>query len=417
MQATFSASVAGATGYQWSFGDGGTSVQPNPDHFYNAHGSYTVSLSVTESGGCTLTKTKADYVNVLPVSIRAFNDLPFHGCAPHTQRFDADISSPEPITSYLWSFGDGQTSTEKNPVHSYTTAGSYTVSLIVKTANGCSDTLEYAAAIVTGIKPTAAFTADLHSACAYQNVNFTDKSTGSPNNWYWQFGDNFTSYAANPMHAYRDTGFFKVTLRVGNYYCYDTLQISDYVYIKPPVARFDVAYTCDTPYVRSFTDRSLAPQTFAWKFGDGTTSTEQSPQHTYPAPGTYNASLHVTNGSCYDDVFYIVQIIDEKPDFTIDNTVTCRNTISSFTVTNINEANIANYNWKFSDSAQRVTTKNSQITYAYNVSGVYSPALTIIDKLGCERKVNKPLLTTVNGPTAAFSNVEGTCINKAGFFY
>jgi PKD repeat protein len=127
---------------------------------------------------------------------------------------DKSTGSPQ---SWIWSFGDGTSSTNKNPKHTYSKAGKYTVSLTVKNA-AVSNTLAKPSYIaVTVLKaPTAAFSASVVSGKAPLAVTFSDKSTGSPTSWSWNFGDKSTSTARNPVHKYSKSGKYTVALTVKN---------------------------------------------------------------------------------------------------------------------------------------------------------------------------------------------------------
>ncbi len=142
------------------------------------------------------------------------------------------------------------------------------------------------------------------------------------------------------------------------------------------------------------------------------TSAELSPKHTFARPGTYKVNLHVTNQDCYDDLPLTIKVIDEKPNFSIDNLITCKNTLSLFTATNIDPVNISSYLWNFDDGTPGQTSRQPTISYPYFKSGEYTPSLVITDVLGCSRTVEESLTTTVNGPTADFTNPPGACIGS-----
>jgi PKD repeat protein len=129
-----------ATGWKWDFGDGASSTEQNPVHTYSATGSYTVTLTVSNEAG-TDTETKTGYISVNPVSSKLaanFSASPTSGNAPLKVQFtDKSTGSP---TSGTWSFGDGTYSTARNPVHTYSRAGKYTVRLTVRDSRGNSNT-------------------------------------------------------------------------------------------------------------------------------------------------------------------------------------------------------------------------------------------------------------------------------------
>ncbi|MCW3110938.1 MAG: hypothetical protein JWQ09_5444 [Segetibacter sp.] len=410
---SFTANATGASSYFWDFGDGATSTLINPSHTYTTYGSFSATLTVTGLNGCTDRIIKPNIISIVPAKIRNFIDLPFTGCVPHQQTFSANITSPEPVTSYLWNFGDGNTSADSTPVYNYTTEGTFDVSLKITTTNGCTDTFRLSSAIAVANKPAANFSATPRVSCAYQSVQFTDLSTGNITGHLWKFGDGGFSEAKDPLYHYADTGFFTVRLIVSNLSCYDTLTIKDYIFIKPPIARFSVRYNCETPLIRDFRNRSVLAQTNEWTFGDGSpASTEISPVHTYASPGVYIVHLHITNNACYDDFTDTIQVIDEHPDFTLNEPVLCRNNTSVFTATNINTQNIATYSWNFGDSTPLFTGTAPVVNHNYVRLGVFSPVLTITDILGCIKTVEHPASITIYGPNAGFTNPEGACLNS-----
>lgn len=141
---TDNSSVSGPatiTGWSWNFGDGGTSTQQSPSHTYDTPGTYTVSLTITLSNGCTNTKTRTNYVQVIGPSVAFSTTSTTIACPPANIIFTNGSSSGSPITSWSWNFGDGNTSSIQNPTHNYTTSGSFNVSLKLTDLDGCSRTL------------------------------------------------------------------------------------------------------------------------------------------------------------------------------------------------------------------------------------------------------------------------------------
>lgn len=152
-----------------------------------------------------------------------------------------------------------------------------------------------------GETPVAAFTGTPLSGAPGVTVDFTDDSTGNITSWAWDFGDGGTSTDQNPSHTYAADGSYTVALTVTGLYGTDTGTKADYVVVSanPPVANFSGTPLTGTPgVVVNFTDESTTPAgsitSWAWNFGDGETSTEQSPSHTYAAVGTYTVELTVT---------------------------------------------------------------------------------------------------------------------------
>ncbi|HKM24197.1 MAG TPA: PKD domain-containing protein, partial [Corynebacterium sp.] len=125
-------------------------------------------------------------------------------------------------------------------------------------------------------------------------VQFTDLSTGGPTSWLWTFGDGNTSAAQNPVHTYTTAGTYSVNLTATNEYGSDYELKTDYITVYGPVtAQFTATPTAGiAPLTVQFTDLSGGrPTSWAWTFGDGGTSSEQNPQHTYTTAGTHTVTL------------------------------------------------------------------------------------------------------------------------------
>jgi PKD repeat protein len=149
------------------------------------------------------------------VPTAAFTASPLSGNKPLEVQF-TDMSTGEGLTSWAWSFGDKTISTEQNPLHTYSEAGVYSVSLEVLNSNGDKDAItkpDYITVKDSLIK--ADFIGSPTSGAAPLKVQFTDRSTGSPSNWFWDFGDGYTSAGVkDPSHTYQFGGKYTVTLSV-----------------------------------------------------------------------------------------------------------------------------------------------------------------------------------------------------------
>lgn len=289
------------TSWAWSFGDGSTSTLQSPVHTYTTSGTYTVTLTATNGGGSS-TVTKADYIGagkIATIPVAAFVSSVTSGTAPLTVQFvDSTTNSP---TSWIWSFGDGNMSTLKNPSHTYTTSNTYTITLIATNAAG-SDTITKTNYItVTYATPVANFTSDITNGTAPFTVRFTDTSENSPTTWSWKFGDGGKSTDQNPVHEYTETGTYAVTLIAKNSAGSNTTKITGYITVtsvSPPGASFTANMTSGTvPFTVRFNDTSSnTPTSWLWSFGDGSSSTEENPVYTYANAGTYTVSLKAANG-------------------------------------------------------------------------------------------------------------------------
>ena len=150
----------------WDFGDSTSSTLPSPSHRYASDGVYDVSLTVTTSTGRRHTATKRSFITAQRAPRAAFSATPRNGEAPLTVQFtDLSAAGSAPITSWQWDFGDGSTSTDRNPFHSYSRPGRYNVTLGISTAVG-SNSVTQVNYIQVEQKPVAAFSATPVSSAA-----------------------------------------------------------------------------------------------------------------------------------------------------------------------------------------------------------------------------------------------------------
>jgi PKD repeat protein len=222
--------------------NGKTLTSGKPQGTYCGLDSWNIKNNFKSTGTNTLKydRTDAFYKNALAIitaeyktssnkPVAAFSASPTSGKAPLTVTF-ADKSTNNP-TSWKWSFGDGTTSTLKNPIHKYSKAGKYTVTLTVTNAAG-SNTIKKTSYITVVAKPVAAFSASPISGKVPLTVTFTDKSTGTPSSWKWSFGDGTSSTSKTAVHKYNKAGKYTVSLTVKNAAGSNTKTISSYITVK-----------------------------------------------------------------------------------------------------------------------------------------------------------------------------------------
>jgi len=410
----FTNTSTGSVNSHWDFGDGGTSTDANPQHVYKTFGLYTLQLAVTGANGCTDTIVKKELIRIKRPQVQIRN-MPQRGCLPFTVPFAADIDVEDNIVGYRWDFGDGTGSTVAAPAKTYTTEGSYTVKLVITTASGCSDSIVIPNGVETAPLPKADFIAIPRDVCRSQAVGFKNQSTPVGDAWLWYFGDGGVSTKDNPSYLYNDTGYFKVTLIVSNKGCSDTMIKPDYVHISPPVARFNIGLDCADKYQRPFTDVSIGAQSWHWDFGDGSTSTSQSPAHLYAAKGTYRVRLIVTHDACVDSMSQYLVIADEHPDFDADKKEICKGEEVAFTIKDYDPAYVSGMVWHFGDGTMSAIPGN--VTHVYNRSGWYNVSLVYTDVNGCVDSTVKHQYIRVDGPTASFESLQQKiCISKIATF-
>jgi PKD repeat protein len=203
-----STSTGAITSWDWDFGDGSphSSVQ-NPSHDYSVAGFYTVTL-IASDGISSDTTYKTDYIHVI-VTIADFIGTPTLGITPLVVQFiDQSIGDP---TSWDWDFGDGSPhSSVQNPVHIYNEADTYDVTLKIKKYGITNEIVRSAYIRVISVD----FLGVPLRGVKNLTVNFIDLSVGVFDQWYWEFGDGYSSTEQNPVHYYRHPGEYTVSLMV-----------------------------------------------------------------------------------------------------------------------------------------------------------------------------------------------------------
>ncbi len=402
---------------RWDFGDGTSSTANNPTKTYNTIGSYSVQLTLRSGNGCVDSLTRLNYVTIQPPVIGNLPPLSFEGCFPWTNTFEPTINSNAPISRWEWDFGDGRTSTDSFPTITYSTPGEYIVKLKVFTANGCEDSAQ--TVVRGGVLPVFTFSANPLVVCPLDEVTFTSNITNLFDAVFWQFGDGATSVEINPIHRYQDTGFMNILLSVSYFGCSDSISLEDYIYVNPPIARFDVSLDCENQFTRTFTDNSIGAQTWLWDFGNGDTSTLQNPVYTYPEGGTFNVKLLVTNDSCKNETTTTIYVLRERPDFSVTQVETCNQSIATFTARNdsLRAINIQAFTWTF-NGQDEISTVDSSIVKTFNRSRTYDVKLNIADLNGCLFDISKMIDIKIGGPEAIFGpKYQTACLGDTLNFY
>lgn len=329
-----------------------------------------------------------------------FGALYNYNTVPATVAFQDKSTGTTPLT-YLWEFGDGATSTEVNPRHTYTRKGPYTVKLTVTNYYG-SSTETKTNYIWIGMAPNAGFTGIPTTGNAPLTVAFTDRSTGYPVSWNWNFGDGQSSVEQNPTHTYWAGGDYTVSLVATNEYGATTAVNDYYIHVIPPLkSKFSADPLSGTaPLVVRFADLSTgSPETWTWLFDDGSTSTGTSnPVHTFTRAGVYDVSLIITRGLLEDSSTQTI-VVGGVPaaDFVADRTTVSENTPVNFMDKTLNSPTA--WEWEFGDGTMS-TEQNP--TKLYMAKGVYTVTLTATNPNGknTEKKVN--YITVGVPPTADF---------------
>ncbi|WNJ20360.1 PKD domain-containing protein [Pontibacter sp. G13] len=395
--------------WAWDFGNGETSNLEDPLAItFAVADTYQVQLIVVDGNGCADTTLTEVISHPLPTADFTANET--LSCAPVSISFVDQSTGAFPAVAWEWDFGDGNTSSSQNPVHTYSSNGDYTVTLIMEDVNGCRDTVEKTDYI--GLRPpVAAFNTDVAAGCSGLTVNFTDLSTSDTTivGWVWEFGDGLASTLQNPSHTYASQGNYTVRLVVTNAVgCQDTLELVNAVEVYiPPTPAFTVVDSVGcAPFAVDFTNTSFgtvsAIASYAWDFGDGDTSILENPSHLFPTPGTYTVTLQATDGNGCTAVTTRAITVNDIPtaDFFANATRGCTYTPISFTNASTGPAVLVDYLWDFGDGN---TSTDASPTHVYGVDGVYDISLIITDVNGCRDTLIRPSYITISRPTAAFT--------------
>ncbi|RMG54101.1 MAG: PKD domain-containing protein, partial [Bacteroidetes bacterium] len=399
-------SIGNIVSWYWDFGNGNFANGQNPSTTYNTPGVYDVSLTVTTNSGCEATATVPNYILVSP-PVANFLLGPNQGCMPLTVNFlNLSTSPADPIVGYIWTFGDGAVSAQANPTHTYTVPGQYTVSLTVTTASGCQDTEIYQY-VEVGTKPTVDFQGVPRVACVDEAISFTDLTIGGGTEWFWNFGDGGGSNVQHPVYTYQDTGYFPVSLIVSYMGCRDTLQRDSFIHIVGPLADFTMnpAQGCNPPMAVSFFDQSGGANVWSWDFGDGNSSSQENPSHTYVATGTFNVTLVVTDSisGCVNQATQNLVVTDPQAGFTASDTYGCAPLAVNFGNTSVDATN---YLWDFGDGT---TSTAANPSHTYTSTGTYTVTLIASDGACADTMVQTSYIEVIGGTVDFVVNSTNGC--------
>ncbi len=397
-------SIGNVVSWQWDFGNGHISSSATPTTTYLNEGLYDVSLTVTTADGCQATESIPNYIQLAQPDVD-FAASVTEGCAPLNVAFtNLSTSTADPITTYLWNFGDGSTSGQANPNHSYVNSGIYDVRLTVITQSGCSETMTFSN-ITVGDTPLANFIANPRVVCVGQNVDFASTSLGNPLQYYWSLGDGGSAFVPNPIYAYGDTGTFGVQLIISNFGCRDTFFDPAFIQVEGAVAGFDARpeQACNPPTTVLFTDNSVNASRWYWNFGDGNTDSVANPSHVFNSVGTFTVTQVVTDtvSGCSEDATFDIVITEPQAGLSADQNYGCAPFQVNFTNSSV-DANT--FIWDFGDG--NIST-NANPSHTYQSPGVYTVSLYASDGT-CGDTLIMDSLITVAGPEADFDALNLT---------
>lgn len=424
----------------WSFGDGDFSYELDPAHLYSSSGMYEVILiGVSTDPSCNDTSVQSVYVAPFPEAAIDFPGTCMTYWAGHDvgtvdnpiNFTDASIvDAPSVLTEWLWDFGDGSTSTEENPIYTYSSPGVYDIFLIVTSESGCTDTLYTTELYISELLPN--FT--LENDCLLEEFTFENTSTlVAPSvfdSWEWNYGDGTTGDTEDGVHTYTESGTYTVSLiAISETGCRDTMEKILEVYPLPS-ADFEFIVDgisseaggtggCYTSAV-TFNDLSLIDLpseivSWAWNFGDGATSALENPTHLYGEEGTYTVNLTVTsNFGCESSIAFDV-IMTNGLAYLSPDTIICQNGTATVAASSL-DGSVYTYSWSIpgSDgSADQVIEGLTDDYWVYvsamNAAGCISPTdsilITVLDPITLEITANDT--ACIGDPSGATVTVSG----------
>lgn len=305
-------------GYSWNFGDlTGPSSQIHPYHVFNTAGTFSPQLTVTDSIGCIGKKTLVNYISVQNYPVAAFTssaDTILKKCYPLLVNY-TDVSSVNVFGSRVWNLGNNSTILPNVTVGTtYQLPGTYTVSLIESTTNGCRDTA-FKTLKVEG--PVGNFSITPPLICKGESVSFSIFDTADVEVYSWDFGDGNIAPGASPIsHTFNinpASGQTYVSLVMWSEDSACTATKTNPVYIQTVIAGFNVGsdsiLCANTPVI--ITNQSQNASFNNWNLGNGQTySGVTPPPYQFSTPGTYTISLSISNTSfgCVDSIARVVQV-------------------------------------------------------------------------------------------------------------
>ena len=414
-------SVGSPDTWNWEF-EGGTpgfSNSQNPIVTYLTPGTYDVTLEVFNGVGSDII-TLQDYVTVLPDP-----ESDFTFTSDELTIFFVNLSIN--ADSYFWEFGDGNTSNQVDPVHTYATDGLYDVTLTA--TNGCGE-IDYTVVIDVVSVPNADFSYTPGEGCVPLVVNFFDASSNNVDAYLWEFpgGDPSSSTLENPVVIYHLAGVYGVTLTVVNEAGESVLALDDAVIVDPlPVADFEVFIAGS---MADFDNQSENANAYTWDFGDGNGSTEASPLHDYQSGGLYTIMLISENDCASDTAIQVISVAAiPVAGFGISESMGCSPLQVIYSSTSTGD--VETYAWSFPGGNPISSTEMNPVV-TYSTPGVYDAELIVTNAIGSDTIlitnaviVQEPVVGAfsfdINGSTVDFINEsmgeESFVWEIAGFEY
>lgn len=418
-QSSSSISSGSIVSHNWNYADGSKDTGVLVKHKYAAVGSYAVKLVVTSNFGCSDSSTKT--VNLFDNATAFFTVNDSDQCLSGNNIITTNKSSiPTGSLSYLWNFGDGNSSSATSPTKSYNSSGNFVLNLITTSNNGCKDTFSKPVRIYS--KPTVSFTLNSTGQCFKGNYFTTTNNSSNTDgslSYKWKFGDGFTSTSNAPSHAYGSSGNYTIQLNANSSFgCTDSLTKTIAVYpqakVKFTVNDSDQCLSGNNFVFSNASSISTGSLSYTWFFGDGNTSGTASPVKSYSAYGTYPVLLvSKSNQNCLDSFRSSVRVYSQpNVGFSINNANQCLKG-NAFTFANNSTCadGTLSYVWKYDSK----TSTASVVNYSFKGSGSYGVRLLATSSFGCTDSLDQTI-TVFPQPHLSFTvNDTDQCLSNNSF--
>ena len=309
----------GASSYLWSFGDDLSSTETSPSFIFsnNSFENDTVSVQLIARSNYSCTDTIEKQIVIYATPIALFSVEPNEQIYPETT-FSLSNQTEGNHWQYHWNFGDGNSSELEEPsVHSYDTWGNYDIWLKVY-SEYCSDSTMQQVKIIAPL-PTANFSFEPESGCVPLRISIKNLSINA-DNYFWDFGDGYTSEAVNPVHVYYDEGLYYIELTASNDNGSNKITLGPIQVYPSPEAHFEVApdvvFIPEQP-IKCY-NLTVGADSLWWNFGDRTTSSEENPLHYYTEEGFFTITLIAVSEYLCADTFVIEQAVEVRSEGKID---------------------------------------------------------------------------------------------------
>jgi gliding motility-associated-like protein len=408
--------VGSITSYTWDFfGNGPNTNIQHPTNTYATNGTYSITLSATSNQGCISALTRT--LGIFPPPIISFtaNNLCDANGTAFTPATSTAIASGS-LSTFFWDFGDGGTSTQASPTHTYTSPGTYTINFSAVSNHNCSAATSNS--FLISPSPSVAFVTTSVNACS-PDFTFTNGSSISAGTYTttWSFGGTNTTSVLSPTYSFPSIGNYTVSLvGISDMGCVDTQTqaISIYPY---PVISLSVPVSCENA-VFSVTTTAVSGSvtSYDWNFGDpgsgaSNTSTLQNPTHFYSGTGNYSITLNlISNLNCPSTTITPV-IVYPNPTASL-NLSTLNNCSLPYnysglasSVPTIGASSITKYNWFLGSS----TSSLSNGLHNFPSNGSYSVGLIVTTNHNCSDTVSSTIMVHPL-PSLGFS-VNAECLN------